>query len=324
MTLAAHLSYHPEPEALARLRAALLPDVTLSFGPEPPDPPVYEVLVAGRPSRALITASPRLRALVIPFAGLPAVTRELMRDHPSIAVHNLHHNAIPTAEMAVGLLLAAARLIVPADRALRQGDWRPRYAPLPAVILAGETALIVGYGAVGGRVGAACRALGMGVIGIRRREHDPANGIYLPAALPELLPRARALVICAPGTEATEGLVGAAELARLPRGAVLVNVGRGDIVDPHALYEALRSGHLHAAGLDVWYTYPPDEAAHAATFPAEVPLHELDNVVLSPHRGGAGGHPAVERLRMAALAETLNAAARGEPLPGRVDLEEGY
>jgi phosphoglycerate dehydrogenase-like enzyme len=103
---------------------------------------------------------------------------------------------------------------------------------------------------------------------------------------------------------------------------VLVNIGRGRIVAEEALYAALRSGQLHAAGLDVWYSYPPDEAARAHHRPSAHPFHELDNVVMSPHRGGAADETA--RLRMGALAELLNAAARGEPVPNRVDPEAGY
>jgi phosphoglycerate dehydrogenase-like enzyme len=117
-------------------------------------------------------------------------------------------------------------------------------------------------------------------------------------------------------------MVGEAELALLPPGAVLVNVGRGAIVREEALYHALREGRLAAAGLDVWYRYPTSEAEAVDAAPSAFPFHELDNVVMSPHRAG---HVAEDDdLRMKALAELLNAAARGEPMPNRVDLEAGY
>jgi phosphoglycerate dehydrogenase-like enzyme len=141
-------------------------------------------------------------------------------------------------------------------------------------------------------------------------------------ALQGLLPRAHALLVCLPHTPQTTGLIGAGELALLPPDAVLVNVGRGPIVDQAALYHALRDRRLHAAGLDVWYNYPADEAARAQTPPSAYPFHELDNVVMSPHR--AGRSTDTERLRMRHLAEVLNAAARGEPMPNRVDLHSGY
>jgi phosphoglycerate dehydrogenase-like enzyme len=117
-------------------------------------------------------------------------------------------------------------------------------------------------------------------------------------------------------------LIGAKELGMLQRPSLLVNIGRGAVVEQKALYEALQTGVLHAAGLDVWYTYPPDEEARTHTPPAEFPFHQLDNVVMSPHRGGMTSE--TEPLRMRYLAKLLNAAARGEPMPNQVDLQRGY
>jgi phosphoglycerate dehydrogenase-like enzyme len=146
--------------------------------------------------------------------------------------------------------------------------------------------------------------------------------LYALSDLARALPQAEAVVVALPLTPATHGLLGAAELALLPRGALLVNVGRGPIVDEQALYEALRIGALGTAGLDVWYTYPADDAARTHTFPSAYPFHELDNVVLSPHRGGLTQESA--QRGMAQLASMLNAAARGEPMPNRVDVRAGY
>ena len=324
MTLSVHLVYTPEPDALERLRSDLAPSVRLSFGPGQPNPAGYDILVAGRPSREQVEASPNLRALIIPFAGLPTITRDLMNEYPHISVHNLHHNAAPTAEMALALMLSAAKLLLPSDRDFRRHDWTPRYRPTPSLLLMGKTALILGYGAVGQRVGAVCQALGMKILGIRRRTAAPEANVFTPDALHDLLPRADVLIICLPGTDETANLIGEKELALMPPGSVLVNVGRGVVVDQTALYNALKAGHLHAAGLDVWYHYPSDNANQTHTPPADVSFHELDNVVMSPHRAGAGGTMEIEQMRMAALAEMLNLADEGEPLPHRIDLEAGY
>ncbi len=320
MMLSVHLLHLPDPAPLAHLRASLHPDVQLTLGPDLPSPADYDVLVAGRPRREQLAASPNLKALVIPWAGLPPETRELLLDFPHVAIHNLHHNAASAAEMVITLMLAAAKFIVPVDRTFRAHDWTPRYRPNPAVLLEGKTALILGYGAIGQRVARVCRGLGMEVLGIRRG--DTGGEIHPPDALHDLLPRADVLVVCLPHTPETDGIIGEEELALLPSDAVLVNVGRGPIVDEAALYYALRERTLYAAGLDVWYNYPGDEAARSHTPPSTYPFHELDNVVMSPHR--AGGSKETEVQRTSHLAALLNAAARGEEMPNRVDLQAGY
>lgn len=325
MSLTVHLLREIEAASLARLRAELDHDVTLTVGRELLESAGYQILVAGRPEREHITASPNLQALIIPFAGVPRQTRALMRDFPHVAIHNLHHNAVAAAEMAVTLMLAAGKFILPNDRALRRHDWRPRYRSNPAVLLKGKTALILGYGAIGRRVARACRGLGMDVVATRRtvsEEHGEA--VYPPEALHSLLPRADVVIVALPLTAETEGLIGRRELALLPTKAVLVNVGRGPIVDEEALYCALRDGTLHAAGLDVWYEYPDGESARSSTPPSTYPFHTLDNVVMSPHRAGSGRAQEIEQRRMTHLARLLNAAARGEEMPNRVDLEAGY
>jgi phosphoglycerate dehydrogenase-like enzyme len=249
-----------------------------------------------------------------------------MLRYPNITVHNLHHNAAPVAELAFTLLLAAAKFIVPLDRSLRANDWTPRYRPNPSVLLKDKTALILGYGAIGRRLARLCRAMDMRVLAVKRTTSaslgEPVDEVHSLEALPALLSRSHILLVCLPHTPQTEGVVGSAELAALPPEAVLVNVGRGPIVDEEALYHALRDGRLHAAGLDVWYNYPTEEGERSHTPPSAYPFHELDNVVLSPHRGGATKE--TNFLRMEALAVLLNASARGEPIPNRVDVAAGY
>jgi phosphoglycerate dehydrogenase-like enzyme len=322
-----HLLDVPEAGALKELQSGLDPAIQLSMGRSLPQPADYEILVGGRPWKDWFTASPVLRTLIIPFAGLPPATRELLLGFPQIAVHNLHHNAGLTAETAVALLLAAAKFLLPFDRDLRRNDWTRRYQPNPSLLLDGKTALVLGFGAIGQRIGRVCHALGMRVLGVRRRAGAP-EGLDYPAevypleALPALLPQAQVLAAALPGTPETDGMLGDRELRALPAGAVLVNVGRAALIDQAALYRALADGHLRGAGLDVWYRYPESVEKRSQTAPADYPFHELDNVVLSPHRGGAADE--TETLRMRALADLLNRAARGEALPGRVDVAAGY
>lgn len=318
----AHVLEDFEEQVLNLLRVNLAASVQLTSGADIPGD--TNIIIGGRPAREQLAACPNLRAIIVPWAGVPENTRELLRDFPQVTLHNLHHNAAATAEMALALLFAAVKFIVPLDQKLRANDWSPRYAPSRSIGLEGKTVLIIGYGQIGQRVGRVCHALGMTVIATRRNrvEQKDVAEVHPTSDLPQLLPRAQALIITAPLTPETKGLIGEKELAALPRGAVLVNVGRGTIVDEAALYHALKNGQLAAAGIDVWYNYPKGEASQANTPPSQYPFGERDNVVLSPHRGG--DELDIDMARMQHLAELLNAAARGDEIPNRVDVNAGY
>lgn len=303
-----HVADDLGPGALDELRGRC-PGLQITGGDEPPADSAYDVLVAGRPAARLLSASAQLRALVVPHAGVPADTRDALADRPDISVRTLHHNAGPTAELAVALLLAAAKSLVPADRDMRTGSWVARFRPPdPTLLLDGRGALVLGYGAVGRRVARSLSALGMRVRATRHTAagvtRDGDVEVHPAAALRALLPESVALVVAVPSTPDTRGLVGAAELALLPRPAGVVNVARADIVDEDALYDALRGGGL-AAGLDVWWTEAQQLADARGVTASRRPFHELDNVVLSPHRAGGFALPEVQALQRQHLAALL-------------------
>ena len=323
-----HFHRSPDENALAHLTADLSSNIQLTFGEDPSHASQVQVLVSGRPTSEEIGRFHNLEKLIIPWAGVPMETFALLDGRPGIEIHNLHHNAVPVAEYAFMLMLAAAKNILPMDRALRQADWRPRYMPDTAVLLTGKTALILGYGNIGRALAKYLRAFDMKILATRYSIdlHQIEDGvdIYPSVALRSLLPKADFLVIALPHTPGTEGLLGENELALLPKDAVLVNIGRGAIIDQKALYEALKQCRIAGAGIDVWYNYPKDEDARAHTLPADHPFHELDNIVMSPHRAGGLNTDDTERLRMFHLAMLLNAEARGEEMPNRVDRVKGY
>jgi phosphoglycerate dehydrogenase-like enzyme len=306
--------------------ALLDPEIIVTENREIPDRADYEILVHPTPTREWIEASPNLRAIVIPWAGVPEQTRNLMLNYPEISVHNLHHNKYNTAEMCLTLLLAAAKRLIPMDQALRRNDWTPRYDGPQAVVLRGKTALILGFGEIGQTLASYCLGMGIKVIATKKHPDDYQGtldvDIYPDELLHDLLPTTDFLLITLPLTNETQGLIGEAELKLLPRGSILVNIGRGPIVDPQALYDAVKSGHLRAAASDVWYNYPESKAAHVNTQPADLPFGELDNFVLSPHRGGFVEES--EEQRAKAMARLLNAANRGQSIPNQVDLVAGY
>lgn len=291
----------------------------------------FDVLVAGVPEREDIEASTRLRRLVIPWAGLPRKTRELMLQFPDVAVHNLHHNAAPTAELALALMFAAAKRIVPVDRSFRSTDWSSRYQDEQTdLLLAGRRAGVLGYGAVGRRVARACCALELEVTAWSRRgprpdvADDPAirHDAFPTDGLRDALGAVDVLFLTLPLTPDTDGLIDAKALRHLPVHAVLVNVARGPIVVEKDLYEALAERRIGAAGLDVWWKYPESNEDRMDTQPSEFPFRELDNVVMSPHR--AGHSDGTAELRARHLVRTLADCAAGIEPPHRVDLQHGY
>lgn len=293
--------------------------------------PDTTVLITGYASEENLATCPNLRALIIPFAGVPPRTRELMAKHPHIAVHNLHHNAPETAETAIALLLAVAKNVVPMDQSLRRNDWSPRYDPEQSIRLEGKTALVLGYGEIGRRIARSCFALGMRVIAIRRQVRDEEEvEIRAMNQLAASLAEADAIMLALPSTPETANLLGPDQFRAMKPGAILVNIARAGLVDERSLFDALKSGHLRGAGLDVWYRYPESDATKGYmgyidvsdsarnTPPANLPFHELPNVVMSPHRGGTSAD--VEAARVKALAEMLES----DPMPNRVDLGLGY
>lgn len=320
-----HLKLPLEPALLERLRAALDPGVMLSCGEVPADAD-YEILVDGFPGERELRASRRLRSVIVPWAGPPLETIEMLKGFPALTLHNLPYNSAPTAELALALLLGAAKRIALHDRGFRRHIWSlPPSAGTGSVLLEGGTALVLGYGRIGQRVAAGCRGVGMRVLAMCRNPRpDAPDPTFGQEALPERLPEASALLICLPHTRQTEGMIGARELALLPPQAVLVNVARGPIVDQEALYRSLKSRSIFGAGLDVWYRYPTDaqRELRMPVSPSDFPFHELDNVVMSPHR--AGWSEETEAARCTKLAELLNAAARGRAIGCRIDLQRGY
>ncbi len=324
MPIRVHLLFKPEDAFRHALQEQLHDDVTMTWGGELPDNPQFDILVGGRLEAAHLAASPNLTTLIIPWAGLPVKTRELLIEHPEIAVHNQHYNAAMVAESAMALLLAAAKRIVPSDRALRHHDWTVRYEPYTSSLLGGRTALILGFGAIGRAIARRCSGFDLKLLAVRRQADVALDGeveTHPTAHLGDLLPRADVLFVSLPLTPETEGLLGAEELALLPDHAIVVNIARGPIIDEEALYHELHSGRI-SAGLDVWYNYPDSEEARTRTQVSRFPFHELDNVVMTPHMAENGRE--TESFQIAELASMLNAASDGRPIPNRVDPSRGY
>lgn len=321
-----HIIDDPASYFYQRLKQEIGTGICLSCSNDIPPDAAFDVLVSGRPTREWLQASARLRAVIVPYAGVPPETLSLIQSFPNIRLYNLHHNASMTAEFALGLLFAAAKSIIPLDKALRDGDWRKRFDPENSILLEGKTALILGYGEIGKRIARVLKALAMDVIAVRReceRYHDDFALVYPISSLDSLLPFAQILMITLPLTKETENLIDQRRINLLPDDAILVNVGRGRVVNEEALYRALSGGKLRAAGIDVWYQYPKHEKDREHTFPSRFPIHELPNVVMSPHRGGFTRES--DDLRVKALIHLLEQIQHGNvDNANMVDLAREY
>jgi phosphoglycerate dehydrogenase-like enzyme len=279
-----------------------------------------KVLVGGVISAEEVALCPGLKRIVVPYAGIPDETLRTVRSFPGLALHNIHHNAVSAAEMAITLMLAASKLIVPADKALRSGDWSPRYRA-EGRLIEGSRILVLGWGSIGRKAGAVCAAMGALVTGIKR---NPSPGLFTADDLHRLLPETDILMICVPLTDMTRGMIGEEEIEKMPRGGTLVNVARAMVVAERALYDNLLSGHLGAAGLDVWYRYPDSVESRGRTEPSRFDFGSLPNVVMSPHRGGAFGLEELEGRRLKHIAGILLSICSGDENAGRVDTVAGY
>jgi phosphoglycerate dehydrogenase-like enzyme len=218
--------------------------------------------------------------------------------------------AEPIAQTAIAALLMLARNFPRWLAAQRRHEWDPMRAPELPRDLRGQTALVLGLGSIGRQIARLAHALGLYVIGVRRsarQPDDPVDEVHPPSRLPQLLPSSDWLVIACPLTRETRGLVNAALLAKLPRGARVINVARGEIVDEAALVSALASGHLAGAYLDVFEREP---------LPADSPLWDMPNVLISPHNSAAaaGNDDRVYRIFL----ENLRRWHRGQPLVNEV------
>jgi glyoxylate reductase len=260
-------------------------------------------LLTDRVDAALLDAAPRLRAVSSCSVGLDHVDLAAATARRIPVGHTPGVLTDTTAELAIALLFAAARRIVEGDRFVREGRWR-EWSPdlMLGRDLSGATLGVIGLGATGRAVALRARALGMRVLGWNRSARALPGVESVP--LPELLGGSDFVSVHLALTPETRGLLDATALARMRPGAVLVNVARGGIVDEGALAQALASGRLAAAALDVFEREP---------LPAGSPLLAAPNLVLTPHIGSASLRT---RARMADLAvRNLLAGLAGEPMP---------
>ena len=309
-----------EERHLARLRERF-PDLRLDVVKRvrPEDLAEADGLVGWQLDAEGVAAAPRLGWFQNGGAGVEGLPLRELASRGVIVTNASGVHAINIGEHVLAMMLAFARGLPALVRAQEARRWRDDddVARARRFELHGQTLLLVGLGDIGLAVAERARAFGMRVLGTRRR-----SDLATPPGVDEVVPmeqltdglgRADHVVVSVPLTGATAGLIGAAELAAMKRGAYLYNVGRGGTVDTPALVEALAAGHLGGAGLDVTDPEP---------LPEDSPLWGMANVLITSHT--SGGTPKYWDRGIELIEENIRRYRAGEPLLNEVDAGEGY
>ena len=223
---------------------------------------------------------------------------------------------IQVTEHIFALLLALGRRIDWSVRAQMRAEWMSWDEKRDVFELADKTMVLVGVGAIGERTAQVAAAFDMRVVGVRRNPERSSAGVETmvgPDRLLDVLPEADFVVITAPLTEETRGMIGERELRALKPTAYIVNIGRGGIIAEGALVKALQEGWIAGAGLDVFEEEP---------LPEDSPLWGLENVIVTAHY--AGITPRYDERAMAIFLDNLRRYKAGEPLRNVVDKKLGY
>jgi phosphoglycerate dehydrogenase-like enzyme len=245
-------------------------------------------------------------------AGIPPVLLEALADRETLLTNGSGAQSSAIAEYVVAMLLTFTKRLRELGRFQEQAAWVTGFHP---VELRGLTVGIIGLGNAGRAIARLLRPFGVRLLGMRRHPEPVAevDALYPREEMPRFLAQLDALVIAAPLTGETRGMIGAAQLGQLRSGAYLVNVGRGAIVDEDALIAALRAGHLAGAALDVFTVEP---------LPRTSPLWALPQVIVSPHY--CDQTPQTDERGRDLFFDNLRRYIQGEPLRNVVDRQLGY
>ena len=264
----------------------------------------------------LFASAPSLRWFQQAGAGADWLDRyPAVRELPFVLTSASGVHAIPISEHMFGFLLALARAFPKAIRGQSRGVWTRSDDP-DVFEIAGKRVLVLGVGAIGERFARLCAANEMEVVGLRRNPEVPAAGVGRMVGMDKLhdeLPHTDIVANTLPLTSETRHFLGRKEFALLKEGAIVVNIGRGATIDEKALVDALRSGKVRAAGLDVFEAEP---------LPEDSPLWEMEQVLITAHYSGST--PAYNDRVFDIFLDNLDRYVRGEPLRNVVDKTVGY
>jgi phosphoglycerate dehydrogenase-like enzyme len=271
-----------------------------------------EVLITTHFAPEMAALCKHLRLLVCPAAGTEGIDRAALAAGVRLISGTGHE--IPMAEYVIGALVALRQHFFDADAALRRGEWKYGFlgSAGPHEELYGSALGLIGFGSIGQAVARRALAFGMRCAAVTL---DPKKHLVESTAL-EFLGRLASgddvdrlvgwsdeLVLCCELSDVTRGLIDARRFGLMKREALVVNVARGEVAREKDFYDALASGRIAGAAIDVWYRYPPEKHA-----PSQYPFSDLHNVIMTPH--SSGWSEQARQRRGEAMARAINEFAR--------------
>jgi phosphoglycerate dehydrogenase-like enzyme len=289
-----------------------------------------DVLLGGYFSEGLLTHAKNLKFAQIPWTGVDNLDFDLLRRH-KVVVCNSHSNSEVVAEHAVAMMMDAAKKLSYHDREMRNGNWnrlsantQNKVSPFSQTIT-GSKVGIIGFGAIGQHIvnmlqGFNCSFDVFTRSGVIAKEFkSKAEGFQIS----DFLDKAKELdvvFVAIPLTKETQGMIDVHVFNAMSEHSILINISRGQVLNPAHLFQALLNKQIGGAAIDTWYNYP--SPSNPSVYPSlEFPFHELDNIILSPHRAGYvdSGFPHLDDA-----IENLNRFAKGKSLMNLISLANTY
>jgi len=293
----------------------IAPDYDLVYSIEEADPAKIEIVLgwSDQVSQLVGAENSQVKWIQYPYAGVNKLPLQLLKEKNILLTNGSGIHSAPVTETAMGLILGMTRRIVESAKNQAQANWAPESSLYE---LKGKTMLIAGAGKIGEHLGDVAQAFGMTTIGINRSGSDIENmdEQYVQSELEEVIGQADIVVNILPATAETDYLFNEAMFSKMKDDVIFVNVGRGETVKTTDLLSALDNGKVRYAGLDVYEEEP---------LPADHPLWQHDNVLMTPHIAGNVENYADHLYPL--FKENLQAYLKDEKLPENlVELDEGY
>jgi phosphoglycerate dehydrogenase-like enzyme len=287
-----------------------------------------DALFGGYISRPLLDAATKLQFIQVPWTGVDNLDFELLKEK-QIILCNSHSNSLVVAEHAIAMMFDAAKKLTYHDRLLRQGIWnRPgkdnknEINPF-SIQISNSNVCIIGFGAIGSKIADMLSVFNCSINVVTKGNIVTYNNkirVFAETKQKEALQKQKFVFIAVPLTPDTRGMIDDEFFSVLDKNSVLINISRGEIVNEKSLFYALKERRIAFAAIDTWFNYPTKEAP--IVFPSKnYPFHELNNIIMSPHRAGfsESGFPHLDD----AIAN-LNAFFEGKELINVVNLKERF